>query len=66
MARSNYSNVELSISGLLSQQEAEAWVADNLPTVQHYTDNESPWSINETVKMHPLSLLWMANIKATR
>lgn len=66
MARSNHSTIELSMFGLLSQKEAEAWVQDNMSVVQGYTDDETPWSINETVKKHPLSGLWMASIKAVR
>lgn len=66
MARSKHDTIEISISGLIDQEEAEAWIKDHLPIVRGYTDEETPWSINETVKMHPLSLKWTASIRATR
>jgi len=66
MPRSPYGDIEISITGLLSQKEAEAWIEDNKKQLEHYVDDETPWSINETVKMHPLSLQWSAAIKAQR
>ncbi len=66
MARSKHSSIEISISGLLDQREAEAWIEDHMSVIKGYTDDETPWSINETVKMHPMSGLWMASIKANR
>ena len=66
MARSPYGDIELSITGLLTQKEAEAWIEDNKKMLNQYVDDEYPWSLNETVKMHPLSLAWSAIIKVQK
>jgi hypothetical protein len=63
--KSKYHIFELSAVGFLSENEAEQWVTDNLKEVQTYTDDESPWSINETVKMLPNGI-YMASIKASK
>jgi hypothetical protein len=66
VARSPYSDVEISISGLLSQKEAEAWIEDNKRLLDHYIDDETPWSMNENIRQHSMSGLWSANIKVNR
>ena len=66
MAQSPYSDVEISISGLLTQQEAEAWIEDNKKMIEHYTDNDTPWSMNESIRKHGMSGLWMASMKVNR
>jgi hypothetical protein len=63
--RSKYSYYEHTKVGFLNENEANQWVLDNVKDLSEWTDDATPWSVVETVKMLP-SGIWMASVKATR